>query len=354
MAQLDSQGIVRVDLTVPASALTLGRLLGEGGFGAVYEGTFAEKPVAIKKLKTHLSKDALKELRTEAEIMYHLGTESDYIVRLKKICLEPLHYSLVMELMPKGSLYDLLHNGKDLPWTIRYQIALDAAWGLKDLHGYHILHRDLKSLNILLDDRLRAKLADFGLAKIKHETSSQGSVAKGTVLWMAPELFDDEPNMTVYSDMYSFGMVLWELVSRALPYAKAPNQFTVARWIEKGKKEVIPTDCPLELKSIIDACWETTPTKRPTAMQVAERLRPFLEEKKPADSRELEMQQMQKEIEQLKRAHEKHLVAVAKEKRRKEKEITQLQEKHQAELKALKKPGPETHPPQWHNSHYKP
>ncbi len=90
---------------------------------------------------------------------------------------------------------------RTLPWTIRFQIALDAAWGLKDLHGYPILHRDLKSLNILLDNNLRAKLADFGLAKVKHESSSQSSVAKGTVLWMAPELFDDEPKMTTASDV---------------------------------------------------------------------------------------------------------------------------------------------------------
>jgi hypothetical protein len=138
-AQLDFQGIVRVDLTVPASALSKGRLLGKGAFGAVYEGVYEEgegiykkkKPVAIKELSPHLTEQAVKELKQEAEIMFHLGLESEYVVRLKKICLEPLHYSLVMELMPKGSLYGLLQNGQELPWTVRYQIALDAAWGLR-------------------------------------------------------------------------------------------------------------------------------------------------------------------------------------------------------------------------------
>ncbi len=351
VAEWISPGEIRIDITVPASALTLGKLLGEGGFGAVYEGLYNGDPVAIKRLKTQdLTDKAVEELRNEAKIMFQLGLESKYIVPLKKICLEAPHYSLVMELMPRGSLYHLLRNNQPLPWEIRFQIAMDAAWGLKDLHGYHILHRDLKSLNILLDDRLRAKLADFGLAKVKHETSSQSSIAKGTVLWMAPELFDDEPKMTAASDVYSFGMVLWELVTRALPYAKAPNQMVAARWIEKGKKEEIPGDCPPELKKIIESCWETLPAKRPTAVQVAERLKPLVtteEQKQPStpsttlspkeDLRELEMQKLKAEMEQLKLAHEQQLRAAAEKEQRlkaeKQKEIERLKQQHQAELK---------------------
>ncbi len=120
-----------------------------------------------------------------------------------------------------------------------------------------------------------AKLGDFGLAKVKHETGSQSSVAKGgTVLWLAPELFDDEPKITTASDIYSFGMVLWELVTRALPYAKWRSDVAGIR-IAQGKKEEIPGDCPPGLKAIIESCWETLPAKRPTAVQVVERLKPL-------------------------------------------------------------------------------
>ncbi|MBS0349593.1 MAG: protein kinase [Proteobacteria bacterium] len=296
--QLDSGGSIRIDITIPASAFTLERLLGKGGFGTVYAGLYNGKPVAIKQLSAHLTTEALEELKHEAEIMVQLVLRSEHIVAIKGICLEA-PYSLVMELMPNGSLYDLLHNGKDLPWMIRYQIALDAAWGLKDLHDFKILHRDLKSLNILLNDRFRAKLADFGLAKVKNETSSQSSVAKGTVLWMAPELFDDEPKMTTASDVYSFGMVLWELATRLLPYAKAPNQMVAARWIEKGKKEEFPGDCPPKLKSIIESCWETLPIKRPTATQLMEQLKPLLEidrEKKLHQSTPVSVPELKKPI----------------------------------------------------------
>ena len=277
LAQLDSQGGIRINITIPASALTLGQLLGEGAYGSVYQGVWNDQPVAIKRLKAqHLTEKAIEEFRREAQIMFQLGVESKYIVPLKKICLEAPYYSLVMELMPKGSLYQLLHNGQELPWSIRFQIALDTAWGLKDLHGYSILHRDLKSLNILLDDRLRAKLADFGLAKVKQETSSQSTMAKGTVLWMAPELFKRRAEITAAADIWSLGMVLWELASREIPFKDAQNQLQAATWIKDGEKEEIPSDCPAELKSIIESCWDLTPTQRPTAIQVVDRLKPLI------------------------------------------------------------------------------
>ncbi len=337
LAQLDSQGGIRIDLSVPASALILGRLLGKGGFGAVYEGIYQGKPVAIKQLSGHLSADALAELKREAEIMFQLGISSEHIVKLIKICLET-PYSLVMELMPQGSLYDVLRNGQDLPWQTRYQIAADSAQGLSDLHERKILHRDLKSLNILLRNG-RAKLADFGLAKVKHETGSQSSVtAKGTVLWMAPELFDDEPKVTTASDIYSFGMVLWELVTRQLPYAKAPNPMVAARWIEKGKKEEIPGDCPPALKKIIESCWETTPAQRPTAIRVLADLKPLAEQKvSPPDDSESEIKKLKAQMEQMKLAHEHQ---IAEEKRRleaeKQAEIERIKRQHETELKRAK------------------
>jgi len=262
--------------------LKLDQVLGEGAYGTVYKGRWKSSEVAIKKLKVQKFSDgALEEFRREAEIMFQLGNESDHIVRLKKICLESPNYSLVMELMPKGSLYEVLHNNQDLPWPVRYQIALDIAHGLDTLHGYNILHRDLKSLNVLLGAGMRAKLSDFGLSKIKQETSSQSShPAKGTPQWMAPELFDDEPQVTKASDIYSLGVVYWELVTRAIPFAKAPNQQVVLGWVMRGKKETIPEDCPGLLKTLINDCWQA-PVKRPAIGKVVERLTPLLESKEP-------------------------------------------------------------------------
>ncbi|HXW60352.1 MAG TPA: protein kinase, partial [Myxococcota bacterium] len=277
VGKLGLDGRITLDLTVPFSELNLVQMLGEGAYGTVYQGEWKSSKVAVKKLKVqNFSPEALEEFRQEAQIMFQLGNESDHIVRLKKICLESPNYSLVMELMPKGSLYDLLQNRQELPWPIRYRIALDIAHGLETLHGYNILHRDLKSLNVLLDDRLRAKLSDFGLSKIKKETSSQSvQAAKGTVQWMAPELFNRVGGAaTKASDIYSFGMVLWELVTRTLPFAEAENQMVVIGWIQAGQKESIPKDCPPLLKTLISDCW-SAPLKRPRVAQVITRLKPL-------------------------------------------------------------------------------
>lgn len=341
VGKLDSTGIIRLDITISHQELKLFEPpLGDGGYGIVYRGSWKEQEVAIKKLKVQtISADALKELRKEAEIMFQMGLESPYIVPVKKICLEAPHYSLVMELMPKGSLFQLLKSDQDLPWPVRYQIALDVSYGLRDLHARSILHRDLKSLNILLDDRLRAKLTDFGLSKVKQETASQSTHARGTPQWMAPELFDDEPKMTKESDIYSLGMVLWELASRQVPFTKAPNQQVVIGWIMRGKKEQIPKDCPKELSSLIESCWEL-PAKRPTATQVAEHVKPLLtvsdtKEKTaskpplvpPSFADPTKVTQLQTELQQLQ--------TTLKEQRKKQVEIEQLKRQNQAQIAAL-------------------
>ena len=270
LAQLDSKGHVRIDITVPKKVLTLGPLLGQGSYGSVYKGEYKEKPVAIKVFDTHLDAQAEEEFRREAQILFHLGLESEYVVPLKKICIEPLNFCMVMDLM-ECSLYHLLYNGKDLPWTLRWPIVLDIVYGLKDLHAYHIIHRDLKSANILIKNG-RAKLADFGLAKVKNHLEGQFSSPKGTLLWMAPEQLAATPQVTTASDIYSFGIVLLELVTRQLPRNLWSLQNGFLQ-IAEDKREEVPLSCPSELRSVIDSCRQLLPAKRPTATQVAQELK---------------------------------------------------------------------------------
>jgi hypothetical protein len=277
-AQFNSQGQILLDLTLPGDQLKLEtKPLGKGAFGVVYAGKWGNKPVAVKQLLQDTLTDAEKEdFKKEAATMFQVSTASDHVVRLYKITLQP-YYSLVMELMPKGNLFDLLQNNRSTPllWEVRYRLAMDISTGLSDIHSHHILHCDLKSLNVLLDDRLRAKLADFGLASIKKNNTNylSRSGGRGTVQWTAPEVLMGRKN-TEASDVYSLGMIFWELVTHRVPFAdsvdQADDQLTF--------RETIPEDCPKDFRALILDCWSAA-SKRPKALQIVDRIQPLLESK---------------------------------------------------------------------------
>jgi serine/threonine protein kinase len=274
LAGVDDSGGMQISLTIPYSHLTFGRKLGNGGFGEVFLGEWRHTEVAIKKLRMKdMSPKILAAFKNEAGIMARLN--SPHTVRLYGITLSP-EYTLVMEYLPKGSLYDVLSTEKPLPWSTRSQIALDMSIGLAFLHTEGILHQDLKSLNVLLDNHYRAKLADFGLSKIKRESSRTTSTSVqsvGTLSWKAPELFKRGTKYNTACDMYSLGMTLWELSSGKLPFADAQDNEQILAWVLQGEQETIPPETPEHLKVTIQACWALVPTRRPTAAQVVSALK---------------------------------------------------------------------------------
>jgi len=255
-------------LQIPWKDIAVTQLLGHGGYGDVYQGSWHGTTVAIKQLylKTlpeHLVNDFTHETKVMAQCAF------PQIVRLFGVCMETGHYSIVMEYMPKGSIYKVLQNqNEELSWSQRYEISIDIARGLSFLHSQRILHRDLKSLNILLDENYKAKISDFGLAKIKLESASTNSKTKtGTVRWRAPESFKRGFNPSFSTDIYSYGVVLWEIAARKLPYAEEPEEINVRGWIIEGEKETIPTNCPTEYSQIIQKTWGL-PETRPTANEI--------------------------------------------------------------------------------------
>ena len=268
---IQSDGAVSLSFYIPYKELSFDdkdQPLGEGAYGKVYKGKWDFNPVAIKEYTTQdFSEKTQREIRKEASVMAQVSTQSEFLVRLKGMTLEKPHYCLVMEYLPGGDLYHYLHSDRDISWNTRYRIGSDIFIGLHHLHSKNILHRDLKSLNVLLDSNGRVKLADFGMATIKATSASSSKGFKGTVLWAAPETFMDEP--TPKSDVYSAGMILWELASREIPYKKAGNM--AAEWIKGGKKETVPEDTPAEFKTVILDCWQV-PEKRSEAKVVAQQL----------------------------------------------------------------------------------
>ncbi|KAG7339186.1 PAS domain containing protein [Nitzschia inconspicua] len=171
--------------------------------------------------------------------------------------------SLVMEWMEHGSLWDLLHNetilieGEQLLPILR-----DITSGLRFLHAAtpQVIHGDLKAQNILVDSHFRAKVADFGL------TQKQRVGAAGTPYWTAPEVLLGRTNCTSESDVYSFGIILYEIYSRKNPYEGEPFEKVLKEVCDPAinKRPPIPESCPTEIQSVMLDCLETTPSKRPT------------------------------------------------------------------------------------------
>jgi hypothetical protein len=258
--RINNVGEIKISIALSYQKLTFGKELGRGGFGIVYEGQYQFGQVAIKTLLHQDLKDSLvEEFKKEASIMASL--RSPFIVSLYGVCLEKPHYALVMEYMPNGSLDHFLQNGKSIAWKIRYQIGLDVGGGLAYLHNHEMVHCDLKSLNILLDINHRAKISDFGLSKVKLETSFS-TIAGGSTRWMAPELFDEGAKSTKAADVFAYGVVLWELGARKFPFATTRNE-AVPMLVCRGKREEITKDTPSSMAKLIAKCWDGRAEVRP-------------------------------------------------------------------------------------------
>lgn len=269
----DEKASLTVSLTIAYNEITFGKELGRGGFGVVHQATWRHSPVAVKQiLSSNLSSEAQEEFKTESAIMARLRAPN--IVQFYGYCVSP-RYCLVMEYMPKGSLFGLLHSKESLDWSVRYRLVTDMACGLAFLHADKILHRDIKSLNVLLDENFKAKLSDFGLSRIKSETKStiKASGMVGSLPWMAPEFSQRRAVYTQKSDVYSLGMTFWEVASRKIPFQDAADPGLIPTWVAQGEREDIPNDCPQKMASLIRFCWEGKPESRPQADQIVDYLR---------------------------------------------------------------------------------
>ncbi|GAA0161853.1 hypothetical protein LIER_18077 [Lithospermum erythrorhizon] len=198
-------------------------ILGQGGFGRVYRAQFDDKSYGAVKRLDGGTQDAKKEFETEVALLSKI--QHPNIIILLGYCIHEETKMLVYELMESGSLDSQLHgtsHGAALTWHIRLKIALDTAKGLEYLHEHcnpPVIHRDLKSSNILLDSNLNAKLSDFGLA-IQDGLQNRNNIKlSGTLGYVAPEYLLDG-KLTDKSDVYAFGVVLLELLLGRKPLDK--------------------------------------------------------------------------------------------------------------------------------------
>nr|AZL93826.1 LysM receptor kinase [Ceanothus thyrsiflorus] len=224
-----------------ASHFEESKKIGEGGYGSVYFGVLEEQEVAIKKMKSNLSKEFFAELKVLCKI-HHIN-----VVELLGYACGDDHLYLVYEYVQNGSLNDRLHDpllkgNQPLSWAARTQIALDAAKGIEYIHDHtksRYVHRDIKTSNILLDEGLRAKVADFGLAKLVGRANDEDTIATrlvGTPGYLPPESVK-ELQVTPKADVFAFGVVLAELITgqRALIRDnRVPNKMKSLITVVKG------------------------------------------------------------------------------------------------------------------------
>ncbi|KAL8520064.1 hypothetical protein ACS0TY_010846 [Phlomoides rotata] len=240
------------------------RKIGKGSFGPVYYGKMKDgKEVAVKTMADS-SSHGTKQFFTEVALLSRIHHRN--LVPLIGYCEEEHQRMLVYEYMHNGTLRDHIHgcdNQKHLDWLARLRIAEDAAKGLEYLHtgcNPSIIHRDVKTSNILLDINMRAKVSDFGLSRQAEEDLTHiSSVARGTVGYLDPEYYANQ-QLTEKSDVYSFGVVLLELISGRKPVCPEEygSDWSIVHWarslIRKG--DVISIIDPRVAGSVkVESVW---------------------------------------------------------------------------------------------------
>ncbi|BAF19139.1 Os06g0232100 [Oryza sativa Japonica Group] len=257
--------------------ITLGERVGLGSFGEVYKGEWHGTEVAVKKfLQQDISSDALDEFRTEFQIMKRLR-HPNVVLFMGAVTRVP-NLSIVTEFLPRGSLFRLIHRpNNQLDERRRLRMALDVARGMNYLHNCSpvVVHRDLKSPNLLVDKNWVVKVCDFGLSRMKNSTFLSSRSTAGTAEWMAPEVLRNEPS-DEKCDVFSYGVILWELFTLLQPWeGMNPMQVVGAVGFQQRRLD-IPAHVDPTIAEIIRRCWQTDPKMRPSFSEIMSSLKPLL------------------------------------------------------------------------------
>nr|ABD76389.1 mitogen-activated protein kinase [Medicago sativa] len=261
---------------IPWEDLVIGERIGLGSYGEVYRADWNGTEVAVKKfLDQDFSGAALSEFKREVRIMRRLRHPN--VVLFMGAVTRPPNLSIISEFLPRGSLYRILHRPNcQIDEKQRIKMALDVARGMNCLHASTptIVHRDLKSPNLLVDNNWNVKECDFGLSRLKHNTFLSSKSTAGTPEWMAPEVLRNEPS-NEKCDVYSFGVILWELATLRLPWSGMnPMQVVGAVGFQNRRLE-IPKELDPLVARIIWECWQQDPNLRPSFAQLTVAFKPL-------------------------------------------------------------------------------
>ncbi|XP_011003100.1 PREDICTED: dual specificity protein kinase shkB-like isoform X1 [Populus euphratica] len=282
VAEQDQIGISLVSnlMNVPADSIDVWEIdarqliyekkIANGSSGDLYKGTFCSQDVAIKVLRgEHLNNKLQSEFDQEVFIMRKVRHKN--VVKFIGACTRPPSLCIITEFMSGGSMYDFLHKQKgSLNLQSLLRVAIDVSKGMHCLHQNNIVHRDLKSANLLMDENGVAKVADFGVARVQDHSGVM-TAETGTYRWMAPEVIEHKP-YDHKADVFSFGIVLWELLTGKLPYEHLSPLQAAVGVVQQGLRPSIPSHSHPKLAELLERCWQQDPSLRPDFSEILELL----------------------------------------------------------------------------------
>ncbi|XP_039012344.1 serine/threonine-protein kinase STY17-like isoform X3 [Hibiscus syriacus] len=253
---------------IDSRKLKIENKIASGSYGDLYRGTYYSQEVAIKVLKpVQVMGELLREFSQEVFIMRKIRHKN--IVQFIGACTRAANPCIVTEFMARGSLYDYLQKQRrvfKLPFLLK--VALDVSKGMNYLHQNNIIHRDLKTANLLMDENQVVKVADFGVARVQAHSGVM-TAETGTYRWMAPEVIEHKP-YDHKADVFSFGIALWELLTGELPYSLLTPLQAAVGVVQKNLRPTIPKNTHPRLGELLERCWQQDPTQRPNFSEIIE------------------------------------------------------------------------------------
>ncbi|KAL6050268.1 Constitutive triple response 4 [Balamuthia mandrillaris] len=269
---------------INAKELDFQQRMGEGASAKVYKAAYRGQTVAIKLLKDRVDAAQIRDFKKEFALFG--SVRSPHIVFFYGACLQP-SLCLVMEWCENGSLYDLMNNKnftRSFDWPFFFRITTQTVRGLKCLHEWKpcIVHRDLKSLNLLVDHGLTVKVADFGLSRSAEDNLSTLNKLRGTYAYTAPEVYFGE-RYTTKADVFSLAIIFWEVLYRTLhgcyrgPYADHKQLIfdfqVIIQTAKNNLRPTLPKKTPKAIRELLEDCWAKEVERRPSSADLLTRLR---------------------------------------------------------------------------------
>ncbi|KAK8962657.1 Serine/threonine-protein kinase HT1 [Platanthera guangdongensis] len=275
---------------IDLSKLEIRYLVARGTYGTVYRGIHDGQDVAVKLLDwgadghaTDFETAALRSSFQQEVAVWNkldnsnitkfvgasMGTTELKIPSNGQTLLPSRACCVVLEYVAGGTLkqYLIKHSRRKLPYMVVIQLALDLARGLSYLHSKKIVHRDVKTENMLLTTSRNVKIADFGVARVEAQNPKDMTGETGTLHYMAPEVLEGKP-YNRKCDVYSFGICLWEIYACDMPYYNLTFSEVSHAVVHQNMRPEIPRCCPSSLGSIMKRCWEANSEKRPEMDEV--------------------------------------------------------------------------------------